>query len=48
MFTYIFDFTVLIYHMKWKYIIFIANNINNAELGAKKFTKDISAKTDFI
>ena len=48
MFTYIFDFTVPIYHMKWKYIIFIANNINDDELGSKSFTKDISETTDFI
>ena len=48
MFTYIFDFTVPIYHMKWKYIIYIANNINDDELGLKSFTKDISETTDFI
>ena len=48
MFTYILGFAVPIYHMKWKYIIFIANNINHDDLDSKSFTKDFSATTDFI
>ena len=48
MFTYTFHFTVPIYHMKWKYIFFVANNINDDELDLKSFTKDISAAADFI